>query len=792
MLLPLFVLILLPVQSFAAPRVAVFDQKGFPFYMVSILVQPQRIAAMLRKAGVQADLLNANSLANPAVFNTKRYGALVLPYGNTYPQAAFGNIQAFHKAGGALVLSGVPFTHPVVYQKGAGWRDTGNNNHAAGFGPKGMGVGGFGNSLAPPALSSHDPLDLRALKLNWTDRETVQTIDAGTFPPADRIFPILQEGSQPVAALIMHNDSQFPKAADVWTHHPDMGELDPWVTMQMLARGALLALHVKGELTPAQILHGYAVLNHMPSRSAYTNITLPVLSRPYSTLQPKMAQPARHLLVVHVKSLTPEQRILLLTLQGLVNRQQPRIYLIFDKSDAFWLKQMQKQGSTGTPVAVKNWRSLLAHFKTLVHGAVIPDPKVYLSEDVAVDAAAAYNLLPASPALAHKLHLPIKLDLRGRFHNDADALKYLRTQLMPHLNPWLALWLDPSILDTGAIDQIVAAKGITLWVTGPAAQNLPGADMAGELRQAKAILAKMPLDSVVHGFYWHGGGVGIDEGPGVALASQFGKITTVSDYVANYSVMSGVQLKSIKQKYHPAAPAYDPGKVYLAITISDGDNYCTWRDFFRRYFQNPLHGTFPIGWGMGPGLIDCAPTEVKWYYSHADPEDEFICDVSGVGYMYPPEWAADLKHRNAAFKAFYSLTGQYMHRLDMHTLRLMGVNADSIAKVGPLLPDISFLMPDYGYQGENSYSQLTYTLPNGQEVFRAGTGGGTAEQLAQDVKARVGSTRPAFLNVFCMNWSTSLQSLHDMLKLLGPNYVAVTPSQLAQLYADYLAKERQP
>ena len=86
--------------------------------------------------------------------------------------------------------------------------------------------------------------------------------------------------------------------------------------------------------------------------------------------------------------------------------------------------------------------------------------------------------------------------------------------------------------------------------------------------------------------------------------------------------------------------------------MSDGDNLCTWRGYFRSYFNDPLHGTFPIAWGMGPTLIDVAPTIAQWYYQHATPNDEFLCDVSGVGYIYPPDFgdrAQGPRRRAASF-----------------------------------------------------------------------------------------------------------------------------------------------
>jgi hypothetical protein len=272
----------------------------------------------------------------------------------------------------------------------------------------------------------------------------------------------------------------------------------------------------------------------------------------------------------------------------------------------------------------------------------------------------------------------------------------------------------------------------------------------------------------------------VDEGPGVTLASRFGKITTVSDYVANYSVTSGFTVPSLKQKPQPPAPKLDRSKVYVAITVSDGDNLVTWRDYFRHHFDDPMHGTFPIAWGMGPTLLDVSPVQAQWYYEHAAPTDEFICDVSGAGYIDNTEWAVALKDRDKALKSFYDWTQKYMGRMDMKTVRFMHPNVTDIAEAGKYLPKVAFLMPDYG-GGARPYSEVTYSLPTGQAVFRAATGTNVAGMAAQ-IRQRVGAVRPAFVNAFIMNWGMTLTDLKKMLDDLGPGYVPVTPSQLNALY----------
>ncbi len=527
-------------------------------------------------------------------------------------------------------------------------------------------------------------------------------------------------------------------------------------------------------------------------------IHLPVVARPYPTLQPKMPPPARHLFVANMKGLPKAQRVLLTSLQGLVNRTKPRIFLIWGKDDVFWLKQMQKQGATGTVIRVRNALSLVSRFRSSIRGAVVPDPKVYDSPDIAADIAAVDNLVIATPRLASQLNLPIRVDLRGKFQSDAAALRFLRVRLARQMNPFLFLCLAPPLLADGGEDQVIAAKGMTFWVTGRNAGHEPGANMAAEKMQVERLFAQTPLDGVVRGYWWAGNGMGLDEGPGVALGSEFGKITVVSDYLQNMSVFSGVKLRDIKQHFAPAPPL-NRSKVYLTLAISDGDNLCMWYHYFRHWFANPAHGKIAIGWGMGPTLIDEAPTLARWYYQHADSQDEFFCDVSGAGYIYPPDWAKRLAHRRAAFKSVYHWTWQYMKRMDMKTLRTMpeagtsgAQDRASIAQVAGALPQVQYLLPDYSYQGEKRYSHLTYTLPSGQVVFRAAVIGGGVKNLARQIRNRAGNIRPAFLNVFISPWNNNnLPELIRLMKKLGPGFVDVTPSQLDTLYREASARGRQ-
>ena len=116
-----------------APRVAVFSEPNFPANNISGLVSPKEVAADLRRAGIPTDLLSVDALSDPTQFSAGKYAAVVLPYGNAFPQAAFANLRVFHLAGGDLVTSGIPFTHPIRKNAKGDWEDTGNADAATAY-----------------------------------------------------------------------------------------------------------------------------------------------------------------------------------------------------------------------------------------------------------------------------------------------------------------------------------------------------------------------------------------------------------------------------------------------------------------------------------------------------------------------------------------------------------------------------------------------------------------------------------------------------------------------------------
>ena len=948
------VLLAFPTDAFSQTkenpaRVAIFDGgPHFPYYGSPDTLEPGRLLNTLREIGVHAYTLDAGSLSDPAIFNAREYAVLIHIYGNTFPLIAAENLRQFHRDGGSILATGVPFCHPCVAFGAAGWDDVWSdavrlieNSHTGRHaleiahktgawsgiasrrlptsegqrysitgwiqvsreaqgrdhlfvrffdssgsflgqqGPgliaskdwlevsaqvvaperaawldispqvwtkgatillddislvdlqngkqllgnggfetpggtwkdlghtndwfddqKGIGLGSFGGPVvsgnSTVRLEKDDPLSLGRLGIPSEVQRSAQWLDASSLPQGSDITGVfgVYESKQLrgyTAALIRTSEGNI----DLWAgSSPQMGRLqDEFLMRQILARGAVLALTERGIWTETQQEQAFEKLDSLPQPRVLKELAPPDEPRPYPTFFPKSHPPAEQLLVADVRPLPPDERLLLTSLQGLVNREKPRIYLLFNDHDRRWLDWLKLMGRVLSEELVGEPLSLVRRFESY-RGAVIPDPDLYIGPVIACNVAGAQDLLIASERLAKQLDLTVLQDLRGRFQDNASALRWVMDEFSHDLSRHLLICAHPDLAYNGSFDYIIQHRGIAFWLTGRIDGRRPDSDMIAEQEVVEDLLASLPVNIPVRGFWWHGHGVGPGEGPGVELGSRFGKVTVVSDGIANLSVHSGYRIPDLQQKLQPPAPELEQDKVYLAFTISDGDNLNTLHSYFTSYFEDDLHGAFPVGWGVGPTILDLAPAIIEWYYHNAAPTDEFLCDVSGVGYIYPPKFAKAYRDRDIILRDFLSWTQRYMDRLDLHTVRPMGVDEAHIRLYGTHLKGLHSLFPDYGRATGGNLDRATYMLPNGIPVFRGFTDWreghpDLARYMADQIRHQIGQRRPAFINVFVWNWGYRLETLKRVLDLLPEDFIAVTPQQLAQLFQQSTANSQQ-
>lgn len=516
--------------------------------------------------------------------------------------------------------------------------------------------------------------------------------------------------------------------------------------------------------------------------------------RPFPDLFPRSAEPAKELLVCDLRKERPDVRIALLTLQGLVNRRQPRIYCLYTPVDQQWLDHMLRRGwIKGTKPATPP--ELLARFRDVVQGVIITDPALPASKNIATMLASVKGGLVTSATLARRFGLPVVDDLRGRWSTSVDAYRWAFDNLWPQLNHHVIACSWPNHL--GLHDYLVANKVFIFWLSGAIDGARSDASPDAEVRLMEELLGKMPANIPVLGYPWAGRDIGIGEGPGVSLFAEFGKYLVGSIDATNLTVHSGIRVASLRQRPAPPPPKLDPAKVYITWILSDGDNLPVLTSGnFPQLWADKTRGQFPIGWTISPAASMLIPDVADYYFSTETPNDVFLGAVSGVGYTYPDLYGKRYANRRRVYDEFLAQTAQYLRRSDLRAQWIMNATRpETISRFAEQIPFLEAIFPDYERRINNP-DEATYPTARNVPVFHAVTSwaeDGRKKQLARlvaDVRRMTPHSRPAFLHLFALNWFADLPLLREVLRQLGPEYVAVRPDHLAQLYGQYLSQER--
>jgi GxGYxYP putative glycoside hydrolase C-terminal domain/GxGYxY sequence motif in domain of unknown function N-terminal len=534
-------------------------------------------------------------------------------------------------------------------------------------------------------------------------------------------------------------------------------------------------------------------------------------SEPEIHVCPKSKPPARILFATRLEELTSYRwdiRLSLTCLQGIVNRAQPRLYLVQDRYDELWLDWLHERGDVDQ-VQWLDVGQVFNRFLPEVHLMFVTDPAIPASVNVASMLAGVHTGLVATPATAAQYNLSmgalpdsqkVGLDLRIMgWKKDLDAYRWAFQQLGQNLSRQAVAILDPD--EIALRDYLVEFKIPILWISGPQdVEKKPRALPDEEREFAREIFMKWPPNIPCLG--WPGSGDqpqgGIGEWAGVRLANECAKFEVCSGFdgysptVSNLSVHSGTSA-TFRQSVPPIKPQRD--KVYFCFTRSDGDGWNFQRHYYRKLFDDPQHGSVPIGWQIGPTAFDAQPDILDYYYKHARPGDCFINALTGVGYIQEDNYADNFspEQREQILRDYLRLSARYRERIDATVMSTIAEMRPELLQLFAGMPGLKGVFANYGRTHvttlENEVTELA-----GLPVFRAinrGPGQLTftpfgrrdAEYfMINEIRRWTPSRRPAFLHVFLANWLTHMEMAENIAKGLGSEYVAVRPDQLVSLY----------
>lgn len=140
-----------------------------------------------------------------------------------------------------------------------------------------------------------------------------------------------------------------------------------------------------------------------------------------------------------------------------------------------------------------------------------------------------------------------------------------------------------------------------------------------------------------------------------------------ADHAYNLSTLSGFKASEFSQKTARTEVAKGKKAHTVCIVMSDGDNV-QWvlNDFSEsKWFANSNRGKFKMGWGLPATAVDLIAPMNSYLYGAMSDKDEFIMQLSGLGYTFPSKWSAAERDKMAA------KLSEYMERSDLRFAEIL-------------------------------------------------------------------------------------------------------------------------
>lgn len=370
----------------------------------------------------------------------------------------------------------------------------------------------------------------------------------------------------------------------------------------------------------AMLVTATTAIGPLPAARAAEQTTPTGITWPSDHALPTFAR-AEHLDAVAVGSQPPDAKALFATLQGLVNRRRPRVYLLgrAGEGKTTWLEALHVPYST----LDDPWQ-LVTRYRSEIKGVVVTDPNVPASINVATTLAGLDGDVVASPRIADRLtnefHLPIATDLRGRFGDDLAADSWEVDNLWPRTTHRMLVGIGPGEV-AGLRDYPVATEALAIWLR---------VGVQAERALWERLLRDIPPNSPYVGWF-DTKDKASGELPGVWFLSEHGMYDVAGDLFGNMTVFSGVPAPSLSAPQATVAPPALGAKIYVAFVQSDGDNPQYLQHRMRMVWDDPQRGRVPLNWTVNPLLADCAPALLAYYRKTATANDYLIAGPSGGG-----------------------------------------------------------------------------------------------------------------------------------------------------------------
>jgi hypothetical protein len=452
-------------------------------------------------------------------------------------------------------------------------------------------------------------------------------------------------------------------------------------------------------------------------------------------------------------------RALVASLQGLVAKSSSeQIFIEEGSPGATWKNFLNSRYGITLNDRYSTWPSLLTHFRQYVSGYLLYDmtgnPQ---SLNVATSLSGPLHALPVDKSQEQQVRslgvtrrvLDVSdkdekwaYDKYSRLFSKTTAAE-LNSNVYFHLRDYATMTNSFTFYD-----------GVTDW--------------------RKQVLSDLQPGATLLGF-------GNNEFNMVHQASQEGVTSIPTDLAPNLSALSSIHsTEGLTQKAEPIPKTQ--AKHYVSFVISDGDNVAWDLWGMNQYYGNPDRGSFSVGYGISPSLVDLAPAALRWYYENASSgaaKDTFIAGPSGNGYAFPSRMPADELNR------FAGRLNSYMGEADLGIAEILD-DQDSFDRTDLWStylrqPNIDSLF----YFGPGAHGQVGWVNNKPVVAQRDVLWGGRTDEgaLIQNINSRPASpgTADGYTLVLVHCWTKTLSDIKTVVNGLGPDVAVVTPQEFVSL-----------
>src|SRR5881296_3311678 len=365
-------------------------------------------------------------------------------------------------------------------------------------------------------------------------------------------------------------------------------------------------------------------------------------------------------------------RLLMTSLQGLVNRASVELYLdvpgVAGNTSRMLTYLASRYNLTYDMMSVQ---SAMDAYVRVAAGLIVYDPTRPESIDIGTVMAAQQHAVLVGPDLAGFLAArygrPVLFDYARR--GDWTALDPIAAygralrDLYPSSYPYLLAILPP---DRWAIrDYLVQTRTFVFYHT----QGILASP--SETAATMRILQAAPRGIPILG--WFNSPTLTEENSFIQMASAAGKFVVGVQDVPNLSVLTALGRNETHRQVASIAtptPVLEH-KTYVVLAVPDGDNLDFVAGRMWDLWSEPARGNVSFAWSLNPLLVDLAPPLLDMYYDSATSLDRFIAAPSGAGYLYPDYTGpGDLR-------PFVNFTKRYLDAADMDVVWLLNAFAAS-------------------------------------------------------------------------------------------------------------------